>query len=465
PIPALTAPDYSAALPAARELCLLAEQCADPEDKLYARFVLLNTWLDEFAAAIDTGDIDAQTALIDTFPTPGGGGTKKNWAATGIEPKEIRQRFKDIGAAIAEAQVGYRARATEIVLTRLSRDLNAEAEQRRRSGALEYHDLLILARRVLDDPEAAARIRDTYRYLLLDEFQDTDPLQMEIADQIAGDRPGALFSVGDPKQSIYRFRRADIATYMDARTGHDPADMVHLETNFRSTRGVLDFANEVFARLITAEDRIQADYVPLLPAPGRPAPDPRGGTGAQPMPTPMVFAGTPTPEQEELWADLKDTPRTRALEASDTARIIGAALTAGWCKETGRDGDYGRTPITAADVCVLIPSRTVLPYIEDALDEAGIEFRAEASSLVYSTPEILDLLAAARALAYPADTAALIAALRSPLFACGDDDLLHWQAGIEAHRTAADEAGNSPAAATWSLAAPPPADLPLDLRT
>src|SRR5699024_5250484 len=61
PIPALTAPDYSAALPAARELCLLAEQCADPEDKLYARFVLLNTWLDEFAAAIDAGDIDSQT--------------------------------------------------------------------------------------------------------------------------------------------------------------------------------------------------------------------------------------------------------------------------------------------------------------------------------------------------------------------------------------------------------------------
>src|SRR5699024_1400146 len=140
--------------------------------------------------------------------------------------------------------------------------------------------------------------------------------------------------------------------------------------------------------------------------------------------------------------------RTRALEASDTARIIGAALTAGWCAETGRDGQYSRTPITAADVCVLIPSRTVLPYIEDALEAAGIEFRAEASSLVYSTPEILDLLTAARALAYPADTAALIAALRSPLFACGDDDLLHWQAGIEAHRTAADEAGNSPAAAT-----------------
>src|SRR5699024_2919560 len=107
------------------------------------------------------------------------------------------------------------------------------------------------------------------------------------------------------------------------------------------------------------------------------------------------------------------------------------------------------------------------PYIEDALEAAGIEFRAEASSLVYSTPEILDLLTAARALAYPADTAALIAALRSPLFACGDDDLLDWQAGIDAHRAAAAaaDAGSGVPPATWSLAAPPPADLELALRT
>src|SRR5699024_1377863 len=61
PIPALTPPDYSAALPAGRELCLLAEQCADPDDKLYAKFVLLSAWLDEFAAAAQAGDLDAQT--------------------------------------------------------------------------------------------------------------------------------------------------------------------------------------------------------------------------------------------------------------------------------------------------------------------------------------------------------------------------------------------------------------------
>ena len=106
---------------------------------------------------------------------------------------------------------------------------------RRRAGELEFHDLLVLARAVLRDPEHGVevrrRLRERYTRLLLDEFQDTDPIQWDLAallasgdpeaagrrwDEIEPD-PGRLFVVGDPKQSIYRFRRADIAAFLRAR--------------------------------------------------------------------------------------------------------------------------------------------------------------------------------------------------------------------------------------------------------
>ena len=79
------------------------------------------------------------------------------------------------------------------------------------------------------------------------------------------------------------------------------------------------------------------------------------------------------------------------------------------------------------DIAVLVPARTSLPHLEDALDAAGIPYRAEASSLVYQAREVRDLLTAARAADDPSDTLALVAALRSPLFGCGDDDLWTWQ--------------------------------------
>ena len=111
------------------------------------------------------------------------------------------------------------------------------AQERAATGELEFHDLLVIARRVLrEDATVRRSLRDQFRHLLLDEFQDTDPIQIELALRIAGgdrseagnevryDVPaGSLFVVGDPKQSIYRFRRADITRYLQTkeRLGRD----------------------------------------------------------------------------------------------------------------------------------------------------------------------------------------------------------------------------------------------------
>ena len=125
------------------------------------------------------------------------------------------------------------------------------AGERRAEGQLEFHDLLVLARDLLSSPLHGAAVRTSlqqrYRRLLLDEFQDTDPIQVELAVRFTagpdGGAPGwadvlvpegSLFLVGDPKQSIYRFRRADIATYLKAQ--QRIGDQLVLQINFRSTK-------------------------------------------------------------------------------------------------------------------------------------------------------------------------------------------------------------------------------------
>ncbi len=125
-----------------------------------------------------------------------------------------------------------------------------------------------------------------------------------------------------------------------------------------------------------------------------------------------------------------DLPRAQATalrerEAADVAAVVDRALREGW--QVYDDKTETWRPAGAGDIAVLVPARTSLPFLEDALDRADLPYRAEASSLVYQTAEVRDLLACARALGDPSDQLALVTALRSPLFGCGDDDLFTWK--------------------------------------
>ena len=149
------------------------------------------------------------------------------------------------------------------------------AQERAATGELEFHDLLVIARRVLrEDASVCRSLRAQFRHLLLDEFQDTDPIQIELALRIAGgdrfeagdevpyDVPGgSLFVVGDPKQSIYRFRRADITRYL--QTKERLGETVTLSTNFRSAETVITWVNRVFGSMIQQIDDQQPAYEPL----------------------------------------------------------------------------------------------------------------------------------------------------------------------------------------------------------
>ena len=156
-----------------------------------------------------------------------------------------------------------------------------EAEMRE-AGLLSYQDMLFLAAKLVrENASVRRRIHEDIKHFLVDEFQDTDPLQVELIFLLAGEGDAAdwrevllddagLFLVGDPKQSIYRFRRADIAIYHEVREKMKALPngrVLHIQENFRSTPGVVDFVNEAFSRVIAHESEnpdVQPEYVELI---------------------------------------------------------------------------------------------------------------------------------------------------------------------------------------------------------
>jgi ATP-dependent exoDNAse (exonuclease V) beta subunit len=343
-------------------------------------------------------------------------GRKGNWRC---DIEDLRKAVTDLAGQREE----QRRAVSEVAAKRLAREIAdftvSEAEARRRSGELEFHDLLVLARAMLRDPEhgwsVRKSLRNRYTHLLLDEFQDTDPIQCDIAVLLASGDPeageqawekvttdqGRLFVVGDPKQSIYRFRRADIAAFLAAQDAFD-AEAVQLTCNFRTTKPVIDWCNHVFAQLITFQHGSQPEYRPL-----------DATRSVAPSGPSVVLLGV-DPHQGPLDAD-----GLRELEATDVVAAISTALEEGWTVNTGD----GWRPCRRGDICVLLPARTSLGHLEDALERAGIAYRAETSSLVYGSREIRDLLAVLTAVDDPTDELALVTALRTPLLGCGDDDL------------------------------------------
>ncbi|WP_238994886.1 UvrD-helicase domain-containing protein [Gordonia sp. JH63] len=395
------------------------QDCLDPDDKLAVKLEELREWRILVAAERDAF---GWIPMIKLCPKMGNVGRAAAWRGGTARCKEIKAAAAALRDEIFPDIVDtYIDGAVRVVVRHLTEIVLDEAENRRRSGQLEFHDLLVLARDVLRKPHVAAAAHGRFQRVLLDEFQDTDPLQIELAKQIVAgpDEAGRLFTVGDPKQSIYRFRRADIAVYMQTREQALDPDIVQLTTNFRSTRPVIGWVNQVFGQFMAPIPDVQPDYVPLEAAPGRPSWDLEWG------PQPFVFTDQDEPVNDEQSLTASDVARAR--ESRDVAKIIASAVETPWYKETFTGTVYEHTPLEWKDICILIPSRTVLPFLEKSLDAAGIEFRSEASSLVYSTQEVHDLLLACRALSNTADEAALVGALRTPLFGCGDDDLLRWK--------------------------------------
>ena len=416
PVGPLAPVDVSAVVEALGVALALLPHCADAED-------LLAEHLENQAGPIrrelllltDVGDPESLlTALVRAGKLSFKNGKKGVW--NGQKPNVVAALAAAEAARVALIHA-HRSEVLGVLAERLRRFAIDGAEDRRRRGLVSYHDLLVRARDLLRaDADVRAALSRRYRYLLIDEFQDTDPLQIEIAALLAAADPtatpedwqeidvvpGKLFFVGDPKQSIYRFRRADIALYARAETAF-AAEAVALTANFRSVPAVLAWVNRVFGELITDDGDAQPPYVDLAPH--------RGAPGTRPAV--LVVGGA---VEEGSIGDIRDA------ESAELAALIRRMRAEAW--EVGRTD---RAPLRYDDIALLVPTRTPLGQIERALESQGVPYRIESRSLVFQTDEVRELLAVLAAVDDPADEVALVTALRSPGLGCSDADLADWR--------------------------------------
>ncbi len=354
-------------------------------------------------------------------------GAQPNW-----EPRTVCADVKAELRRLKEAAEAWGAQSDADVNQALRERLLGflqRYETKKAEGALaDFQDLLLRARDVLAASVPVRRyFQAKFDRILVDEFQDTDPLQAELVAFLSEDPskppaadwrqirllPGKLFIVGDPKQSIYRFRRADVQVYDAVKAlvlGCD-GEVLPLTTNFRTVPSVIGFVNdrfkEVFAHPI---DPAAIDLEPF-----RDEVDPKGA---------RTIALTVPLEQ---MPDVKLLEPRRAVVAETIAAFIDdITRVKPW---TVYDPKLKKTrDARAGDVAILVRKMTpefIAPF-EDRLRARQVNYRLVGGKEYFARDEVRALAAVLRAIDNPADRLSLVQALRSPFFAVSDADLLHF---------------------------------------
>ena len=294
------------------------------------------------------------------------------------------------------------------------------------TGWLSFDGLVGKARSLLRDyPMIREQLKRDYRALLVDEFQDTDPVQYEIVLYLAerlGEQStswrtielesGKLFIVGDPKQSIYAFRRADIEAFdhVVERLEQGGALRCELATNFRSHAQVLDLVNGVFNRLLVAQPSVQPPNVPLTAQPNRSSQFRDTGVELR-----LV--------QSEEEGDLDSAAATR-VEAEHLASMISRWLTP---TEPGGEAAVAGTRLRPGHIALLFRKLTQAEEYLEALRRHDIQYIIDGEKHFYRRQEVIDLVNILRCIENPHDRIALVGVLRSSLGGIPDPVLVHLQ--------------------------------------
>lgn len=395
--------------------------CETPDDRLFAH-VTRNTLplVKELIELTDSPD-RVETLLVNE-ETIGRStrtmGNKNNW--TSDEGRYAITTIRNEVADVQEYLLSWLHQARTAVIGELvsfvARMVLDQVKERRLKGNASFHDLLVWARDMLrDDDDARQHFQRQYRRLYVDEFQDTDPLQVEIVKSLVGHdqdgnfAPGALFVVGDPKQSIYAFRRADVQMTERFRESAKVED-ASLTANFRSHRAILSWVNHVFGKWMAGGQPFQAAYVDLEP-----------GRSDNPGADPQESAHRVRILGDEVDTNSVDDVRVREADAiAKVAAEFGAGM------YSVRESAKCFRPSSYRDLCILMPRRTALPVLERSLRDAGIPYLLQGESRLFETQELRDMLNCLSAIDDPTDQVAVVGALRSPAFGCSDADLMDW---------------------------------------
>jgi ATP-dependent exoDNAse (exonuclease V) beta subunit len=413
--------------------------CSTTADTLYADLWPLRRLAEDIRTRENVAprDLDwLEAALIDlgrerSFKNPHRG-HPRNYR--GVPRDAVLATHGDLLAALAAFARDADADLAALVQQSLLETVDRYEALKTGAAALDFVDLLLRARDLVrDQPEVRADLQRRISHVFVDEFQDTDPLQAEIvlllsASDPSIDRwpdvtpaPGKLFVVGDPKQSIYRFRRAEVGTYQtvkDLLVGRGAA-CVYLTTSFRATPSIQRLVNAAFAPAMK-EDRaaLQAAYVPLAPhreeRPGQP------GLVALPVPKPYGRYGgfTKTAVDESL--------------PDAVGAFVAWLLNESGFTVTERERPAERRPISARHVCLLFRrfttwGRDVTREYVEALEARGIPHLLVGGRSFHSREEVESLRTALTAIEWPDDELAVYATLKGPLFAIGDEELVEYR--------------------------------------
>jgi len=435
--------DREAALDAAltrlEELAALSDRSPHPDDWLTKNLAVLERFAAENRRreAVRGRDHDALEAelrelLRDRRTGWHWKGRARREFAPGVPRDEVLARRDEVQAELGRVLDDCDADLAACLQHELRPVIEAYQTHKRSAGVLDFVDLLLEARDLLvSNPSVRRDLHRQFSHFFVDEFQDTDPLQAEIVLLLASDdpdqsdwrhavpRPGGLFAVGDPKQSIYRFRRADVALYRQIRERliERGAEPLALSASFRAVPAIQAAVNAAFEPAMTAGgEGSQADYVALQPV--------REDCGDQPA---VVVLPAPQP-----FGDYGSVVVWRVEESY--ADAVGAFVDwllreSGWSvEEEGR-----RVPVAARHVCLLF--RRFAKFRDDAsrpyaraLEARGVPHVLVGGRSFHDREEVMALRNALVAVEWPGDELRVYATLRGPLFALTDDALLAWRA-------------------------------------
>lgn len=301
---------------------------------------------------------------------------------------------------------------------------------KQRDGSADFLDLLLRARDLLSqNDEVRCTFQARFKRIFVDEFQDTDPLQADVVLMLAGDGgatgriiPGKLFIVADPKQSIYRFRRADVGVYYRVRDllEEQGASRVRLTTSFRAQPAIQALVNAAFEPEMTGDREVlQADYVAL----DRYRDELSGQPAIISLPVPRPYG--------RMRGRVAKYAIEESLPPAVAAHVEWLIRDSNWrVSVPGMDG--ATEPLVARHICVLFRrfitwgDDVTRPYV-DALEARGIPHVLVGGRTFHEREEVENMRAALAAVEWPDDELSVFATLRGPLFAIGDEELLEWR--------------------------------------
>lgn len=383
---------------------------------------ILDTWESASAALADENPLAALVALSTYANLPRNRGRRDNWRAHNPKPavQQLQETCSEQLALPKEADP-----AADLALLALlpalrilyMRALQEYAESKATARAVDFDDLETLASELLrTNAQARAEWQAQVQAVLVDEFQDTNRRQRDLLRAISGDR-GVLFLVGDAKQSIYRFRGADVRVFRSEREqiAAGKGTSLVLARSFRSHPPLLNRLNNLLAHALPGPEAAAAFVEPFAP----------------------LIAGE-VDRQPRLGAPFVEVHLGVGTKNAGAEQVAANALAA-------RLRTLHQAGIQWEEMALLCRRSSAFAPYEDAFERFDIPYVTVAGAGFHQRPEVRDLLNALRAIADPADNLALAGFLRSPITGMSDGDLLALRDAI----AAPDARATIPPGAWW----------------